>query len=128
MDLIFIGRDNGREFIRKTTPIFCKFLGPARLLQSAGLRKQLTKDAALDLFDGAFPGRHLSVEESFETFYDTLDGHWNWWVRIEGHFVDIPPEKKEACDAAVKAALATLDTPQGIPYTVHLLHVKVRQD
>src|ERR1700751_5623234 len=42
MDLFFIGRNNGREFIRATSPIFLKHMGPALLLQSAGMRKQLT--------------------------------------------------------------------------------------
>jgi hypothetical protein len=27
MDLFFIGRSNGREFIEQTTPIFLKYLG-----------------------------------------------------------------------------------------------------
>ncbi|TLY16731.1 MAG: methyltransferase domain-containing protein, partial [Nitrospirae bacterium] len=34
MDLFFIGRNNGHEFIRKTTPIFLKYMGPTLLLES----------------------------------------------------------------------------------------------
>jgi ubiquinone/menaquinone biosynthesis C-methylase UbiE len=127
MDLFFIGRDNGREFIQKTSSIFLKHMGPALLLDSARLRKQLTKEAAFQLFSGAFARPCLSVEERYTTYYDTLEGHWSWWVRIEGHFVKIPPEKKAACDREVREALQRLTEPQGIPYTIHQLHVEVRR-
>ena len=127
MDLFFIGRDNGREFIQKTSGIFLKYMGPALLLDSARLRKQLTRDAALQLFSGVFEPACLSVEESFRTYFDTLEGHWSWWVRVEGHFVKIPPEKKTQCDRDVRAALQALSEPRGIPYTIHELHVRVRR-
>jgi ubiquinone/menaquinone biosynthesis C-methylase UbiE len=126
MDLFFIGRNNGQEFIRKTTPIFLKYMGPVALLRSAGMRQQLTKDEALRLFGTAFPSHTVTVEESYDTYYDTLEGHWTWWVRIEGQLVEIPAQKRSECDEAVKAAMATLQTPEGIPYTIHMLHVKVR--
>jgi hypothetical protein len=35
-------------------------------------------------------------------------------------------EKREACDAAVRTAISTLATEKGIPYTIHLLHVRLR--
>src|SRR6266536_1906584 len=73
MDIFFIGRNNGREFIQKTTPIFLKHMGPGQLLDSARLRKQLTRDAALQLFARAFEARRLTVEESYDTYYDTLE-------------------------------------------------------
>jgi hypothetical protein len=91
------------------------------------MRKQLTRDATLRLFSSVFDPARLSVEESYQTYHDTLDGHWAWWVRIEGHFMRIPPEKKKACDEEVKAALSGLGTGDKIPYTIHQLHVKVRQ-
>lgn len=127
MDLFFIGRNNGREFIQKTTAIFWKYMGPARLLASARLRKQLTREEALGLFSEVFERGRLSVEESYETYYDTLEGHMAWWVRIEGHFVQISPEKRRKCDEAVQDALASLAEPLGIPYTIHLLHLQLRQ-
>ena len=127
MDLFFIGRDNGREFIRKTSAIFLKYMGPALLLDSARLRKQLTRQAASELFSKVFDPSRLSVEESFTTYYDTLEGHWSWWVRVEGHFVKIPQEKKAACDRDVRDALQSLAEPRGIPYTIHELHVKLRR-
>jgi ubiquinone/menaquinone biosynthesis C-methylase UbiE len=127
MDLFFIGRNNGREFIQATTPIFLKHMGPALLLESAKMRKQLTRDAAFKLFSQVFDPAKLSVEESFLTFHDTLEGHWAWWVRIEGHFMQIAPEKKKACDDEVKTAIAKLGSGNQIPYTIHLLHVKLRQ-
>jgi ubiquinone/menaquinone biosynthesis C-methylase UbiE len=126
MDLFFIGRNNGREFIRKSTPIFLKYMGPAGLLNSARMRKQLTREAAFQLFAKRFEPARLSVEESYETYYDTLEGHWGWWVRIEGHFVEIPPEKKQQCDGEVREALASLAGAEGIPYTIHQLHINVR--
>jgi ubiquinone/menaquinone biosynthesis C-methylase UbiE len=127
MDLFFIGRDNGREFIQKTSAIFLKYMGPALLLDSARLRKQLTREAAQDLFSTAFEPPRLSVEESLTTYYDTLEGHWSWWVRVEGHFVKIPAEKKAQCDRDVRLALQSLAEPRGIPYTIHELHVKLRR-
>jgi ubiquinone/menaquinone biosynthesis C-methylase UbiE len=127
MDLTFIGKHNGAEFIKKTSPVFFRYLKPARLIEAAALRKQLTLAEATELFRGAFDARDLTVEDSYHTYYDTLDGHWAWWVRIEGQMVDIAPEKKAECDEKVRAALATLETAQGIPYTVHLLHVRLRR-
>ena len=126
MDLFFIGRYNGREFIEKTTPIFWKYLGPKKLLESARLRKQLTRDAAFQLFAKIFDSSRLSVDESHDTYYDDLEGHWGWWVRIEGHFLEIPPDRKQACDQEVRAALQTLAAEKGIPYTIHQLHVRLR--
>jgi ubiquinone/menaquinone biosynthesis C-methylase UbiE len=126
MDLFFIGRNNGREFIQKSTPIFLKHMGPALLLDSARLRKQLTREAALQLFSRRFAPPRLSVEESYITYYDTLEGHWGWWVRIEGQLVRIPPEKREECDREVRDVLSTLAGEEGIPYTIHQLHVRVR--
>lgn len=127
MDLTFIGRNNGREFIQKTTPVFFKYMTPALMVEAVSLRKQPTLEAATALFVGAFAAPGLTVTESSHTYYDSLEGHWAWWVRIEGQFVNIPPEKKDECDRAVRAALATLATDNGIPYTVHLLHVRLRQ-
>lgn len=74
MDLFFIGRDNGREFIQKTSGIFLKYMGPALLLDSARLRKQLTRDAALQLFASVFEPSSLSVEESFGPITTRLMG------------------------------------------------------
>ncbi len=127
MDLFFIGRNNGREFIQRTTPIFLKYMGPALLLDSAQMRKQLKKEEAFRLFARAFSPPRLSVEESYDTYYDNLEGHWGWWVRIEGHFVQIPADKKENCNREVKDALLSLTDERGIPYTIHQLHVKLRQ-
>ena len=127
MDLFFIGRNNGREFIQRTTPIFLRYMGPARLLDSVRMRKQLREEEALRLFSRAFSLPQLSVEESYETYYDTLEGHWGWWVRIEGHFMQIPGAQREDCNRKVKDALLSLVEEKGIPYTIHQLHVKVRR-
>lgn len=67
------------------------------------------------------------MSERYETHYDSLEGHWGWWVRIEGHFIQIPPAKQLECDAKVKAAVASPENARGIPYTTHLLHVKLRR-
>jgi hypothetical protein len=96
------------------------------MIKAASLRKQLTVEQATKLFQAEFPSERLRVEESFLTYFDTLEGHWSWWVRIEGQFVEMAPEKREACDAAVRTAISTLATENGIPYTIHLLHVRLR--
>jgi ubiquinone/menaquinone biosynthesis C-methylase UbiE len=127
MDLFFIGRDNGLEVIQKTTPIFLKYMGPALLLASARMRKQLRKEQAFEVFARFFPRSQVSVEESYDTYYDTLEGHWGWWVRIEGHFMQLPPGKKRQCYQEVKSALITLADDRGIPYTIHQLHVRLRR-
>jgi hypothetical protein len=127
MDLFFIGRNNGREFIQATTRIFLKHMGPALLLESASMRKQLTKTAASQLFTQSFNPAQLSVEESYETYYDSLEGHWAWWVRIEGHFMRIPHGKRSACDHEARLAIANLVRSNHIPYTLHQLHVKLRR-
>ena len=125
MDLMFIGRENGKEFIRATTPVFFRYLRPAALLRAASLRHQLTIQETVQLFQSVFPADRLRVEESFHTYYDTLEGHWAWWIRIEGQLVEIPHEKKDACDVALREAISTLTTESGIPYTVHLMHVRL---
>ncbi|HEU4685795.1 MAG TPA: class I SAM-dependent methyltransferase [Nitrospira sp.] len=125
MNLVFTGRHNGKEFLRITTPIYLKYMGPTALLRSALRRKQLTKEAAGILFAAAFPSDHLVVHESYETYYDSLEGHWSWWVRAEGHFVDMPREQRERCDRDIKAGLMELVTDKGIPYTIHSLHVRI---
>jgi ubiquinone/menaquinone biosynthesis C-methylase UbiE len=127
MDLFFIGRDNGAEFIRQTSPIFLKYLGPALFLDSARLRKQLTRTEALQVFSEALSPERLSVQESYVTYYDALEGHLSWWVRIEGQFLKIPPEKRGDCDREVREALRSLEGAQGIPYTIHELHVRLNR-
>lgn len=127
MDLVFIGRWNGREFIKKTTPIFLKHMGLPSLLESATMRKQLSLEEALTLFGRRFRQPELSIEESYETYYDTLEGHWGWWVRIEGQFLKLPPGRRGTCDREVRTALAELATERGIPYTIHALHVRLRR-
>ena len=128
MDLFFIGRNNGREFIQATSPLFLKHMGPALLLESAKMRKQLTRDAAFRLFSRTFDPPQVSVEESYQTYYDTLEGHWGWWVRIEGHFMQIPRDKRRICNEEVRHAISSLEQADGIPYTLHQLHVQLRRD
>jgi ubiquinone/menaquinone biosynthesis C-methylase UbiE len=128
MDLFFIGRNNGRELIQRTSPIFLKYMGPALLLDSARMRKQLKREEAFELFATALPSEQLSIEESYETYYDTLEGHWGWWVRIEGQFIGIPADKREACNREVRNAMLSLAGEKGIPYTIHQLHVILRRE
>jgi len=127
MDLFFTGRNTGREFKAKTTPIFLKYMGPGFLLASASLRQHLTSSATEELFSGVFPENRLKVRESFHTCYDDIQGHWSWWrSRAAPHFVNIPEHKRGECDDKVREAIGSLATDQGIPYTVHLIHVEVR--
>jgi hypothetical protein len=51
-------------------------MGPGLLLHSAQMRKQLKKEEAFQLFATTLPPERLSVEESYETYYHTLESHW----------------------------------------------------
>lgn len=126
MDHFFIGRHIGREFIKATTPIFLRYMGPKRLLEVAAMRQYFTREEAEALFRRAFPSYDVEVTESFDTYYDTVEGHLGWWVRIEPQLLGIPQEKRAGCEAEVKAALAALDIGKGVPYTKHTLHARVR--
>ena len=95
-------------------------------IKRKGAKRGMTVEEAEALFRKGFRSPELSVTESYHTYFDTLEGHWNWWVRIEGQLVDIPETERAECDQAVKAAIATLATAEGIPYTIHLLHVQLR--
>ena len=59
------------------------------------MRKQLKKEEAFQLSAATLPQERLSTEESYETYYDSLEGHWGWWVRIEEQLVRIPGDKRE---------------------------------
>lgn len=128
MDHFFIGRDIGREFIRATTPIFMKYMGPKALLDAAKMRTQFTRDGAADFFGQRFGAKRIQVEEVYETYYDTVEGHLGWWVRIEPQLLAIPEAKKAACDRDIRTALAALDRGKGVPYTMHQIHVRLRAD
>lgn len=127
LDIYFVGRDTGHEFVTKTTPIFIRHMGLGWIVESAKMRKHLTRDETEQLFLNAFPSDRLQVDELRETHYDDLEGHWSWWVsRLSGHFAKMPPEKREQCDREAREAIAGLATADGIPFGVHLLHVRVR--
>jgi SAM-dependent methyltransferase len=125
-DLFFTGRHTGREFTRKTTPIFLKYLG-ARLLSSAQKRQHLTAESTRAAFRAHFDDDRLDVTESRKTYHDDLDGHWSWWVaRTAGHFRAMDQHKRQPCDRDIRQAIAELQEDQGIPYTVHLIHVSLQ--
>jgi hypothetical protein len=84
----------------------------------------LTRDETLTRFSKAFHPGQLTAQESYLTYYDTLENHLRWWVRVVGQFVSIPPAKRQQCDHEVRNAIATLEEPGGIPYTIHQLHVR----
>ncbi len=124
----FIGRDIGREFIRATSPIFLRYMGPKRLLEAATMRHQYTRDQAEELFGRVFGQDRVEATEVYQVYHDTVEGHLGWWVRIEPQLLGIPEEKKAACFDDVRRALAALDDGQGVPYTMHQLRVRVRLD
>lgn len=127
LDLIFTGRHSGTEFTPVISPIYAKYMGLDGLLASAKQRQALDADATRELFAPHFDDARLEVQDVYRTYYDTLDGHWGWWVRIEGHFSGIADDERAACDREVRAALASLETDAGIPYTMHMVHVRVRR-
>ncbi len=127
MELFFVGRDSGHDFVTKTTPIFLKHMGLAWLVESAKARKHLDLDQTLQLFLDCFAADQLTVDEEHRVYYDDLEGHWSWWVpRLGAHFAGMPQEKRDTCDREARAAIASLATPDGIPYQVHLLHVQLQ--
>jgi ubiquinone/menaquinone biosynthesis C-methylase UbiE len=126
MDLHFVGPDNGHEFNRVTTPLMRKYMGRSYMVTAAKMQQQISRERALELFAGALGREGLGVDESRRTYYDTLEGHWGWRVRIEGHFRRIPADKRAAFDAEVREAIECLSTERGIPYTIHRLHVRLR--
>jgi ubiquinone/menaquinone biosynthesis C-methylase UbiE len=125
IDLLFAGRWTGREFIRATTPVYMRHLGPALLFRAVGLRRQFTVPETVELFSRAFPQENVRVTESFETHYDTLESHMGWWIRFEGQLCGLPTDRLETCRTEVSQALSRLGTEWGIPYTTHLIHVEV---
>jgi ubiquinone/menaquinone biosynthesis C-methylase UbiE len=127
MDIFFVGPNNGHEFNRVTTPLMRKYMGRAYMAAAAKMQRQISREQALDLFRRVVGQEGLTVEESQRTYYDTLDGHWGWRVRIEGHFSRIPADKRRAFDAEVRDALQGLATERGIPYTIHELRVRLRR-
>jgi ubiquinone/menaquinone biosynthesis C-methylase UbiE len=127
MDIFFVGPNNGHEFNRVTTPLMRKYMGRAYMAAAAKMQRQISREQALDLFRRVVGQEGLTVEESQRTYYDTLDGHWGWRVRIEGHFSRIPADKRQAFDAEVRDALQGLATERGIPYTIHELRVRLRR-
>jgi ubiquinone/menaquinone biosynthesis C-methylase UbiE len=126
LDVFFAGRGTGPEFVAATSPILRRYLGFADWLMSAKLRVQLGPDEALEVFRRGLPEHEVHAHEQVETHYDTLDGHWSWWLRIEGHFTRIERSKRAKCFAEVRKALAKLETGAGIPYTTRILHVSTR--
>lgn len=126
LDLVFIGKDAGKDFLKKISPIYFKKLSARQVLDMASERLRLTVEEVEESFRPVFFERNLQVVETFETFFDTLEGHWSWWCRVEGLFRSMSAETRLECDIAAREALKSLETENGIPYTAHLFHVSVR--
>ena len=126
MDHFFNGRNIGCEFIRATTPVYLKYMRLRYLVEAARLRHRFTKDEALALFGETFGPDRVRVDEIYRTYYDTVEGHLGWWVRIQAQLLTIPAERRSECEREIRAALAALETDRGVPYTIHQLHVQVR--
>ncbi len=123
---LFIGKDTGKDFLRKISPIYFKKLSARQVLDMASERQRLTAEDVENAFRPVFGDRNLEVNETFQTFYDTLEGHWSWWCRIEGQFANMSEQTRQECDLAAREALKSLETEDGIPYTAQLLHVRIR--
>lgn len=123
LDLFFAARGTGHEFIAVTSDILRRYLGLRRWLESAKLRTQLTLEQAQEIFGKGLPGHRIEVRELVQTHFDTLEGHWAWWVRIQGHFADLEPAARSECFKEIRDALQGLQTDAGIPYTTRILHV-----
>lgn len=126
MDHFFIGRNMGREFIQATTPVFLRFMGPRALLEATMMRQHFTVESAQALFDRHFEAGRVQITESYTTYYDTVDGHLGWWVRIAPQLIAIPEEKRADFDAAIHQALGALGPADRIPYTMHTVRAHAR--
>jgi len=128
MDLFFTGRDTGKEFTRVTTPIARRYLGLQGLVNSTGIRVHMGREDAHQAFSRYFRPERLEVKESYRTYHDTLDKHWDWWTaRASAHFTGVPEAERADFEKALQDALAELQGEKGIPYTVHTIHVRVRR-
>lgn len=125
MDLFFNGCNNGRDFVRATTPVYSKYMGLRELVAAAKLRHQLPRDEAAALFGRAFGRDRVVADEVYATYYDTVEGHLGWQVRVAPQLLAIPAERREECDRELRAALAAIQTDQGVPYTIHQVRVRV---
>lgn len=125
MEILFVGKDAGKDFLRKISPIYFKKLSARQVLDMASERQRLTAEDTENAFSTAFGNRNLEVSETFPTFYDTLEGHWSWWCRIEGQFESMSPQERQECDNAAREALKSMETEKGIPYTAHLVYLRV---
>lgn len=130
MDLFFNGGKIGREFIQVTTPIYVRYMGLRYIVEAARTRHRFTKDQALALFSERFGTDRVQVDEVHRTYYDTVEGHLDCWVRFEPQMLPqllaLPAERRSECQRKIREALATLATDKGVPYTMHQLHVQVR--
>src|SRR2546426_8496269 len=95
----------------KTTPVFFKYMTLATMVEAVSLRKQLRLEEATALFREAFDSSGLTVTESYHTYYDTLDGHWGWWMRIEGQLVNVPSDQKTECNQRSEEHTSELQSP-----------------
>lgn len=125
MDLFFNGCDNGRDFIRVTVPVYAKYMSFKDLLAGAKLLQQLSRETTEALFATAFGKGRAAVEEVYKTYYDIVEGHLGWRVRVAPQLQAIPAQRREECDRELRTALAAIQTDEGIPYTIHQLHVHV---
>jgi ubiquinone/menaquinone biosynthesis C-methylase UbiE len=71
IDIIFSGRETGKEFIRKTTPVLFKHLSPKQIMDAALSQQRLTVETTKKAFGRAFSARNLTVSESYHTYYDS---------------------------------------------------------
>jgi ubiquinone/menaquinone biosynthesis C-methylase UbiE len=126
LDVFFAGRGTGQEFIGATSGILLRHLGLAGWLASAKLRNQLTLEQAREAFGRGMPGRAVQVRELVETHFDTLEGHWAWFVRLEGHFAGLDSAARSDCFREMRQALRGLQADAGIPYTTRILHASTR--
>jgi ubiquinone/menaquinone biosynthesis C-methylase UbiE len=130
MDHYFNGWNMGREFIQATTPVYMKYLGLRCIVEAARLRHRLTNDDTLALFAEQFGPDRVRVDDVYRTYHDTVEGHLGWWVRFEPQLLPqlstLPVERRRECGREIRAALAALETDEGVPYTMHHLHVQVR--
>ncbi|GAB6040932.1 SDR family NAD(P)-dependent oxidoreductase [Endothiovibrio diazotrophicus] len=123
IELFFVGRHTGGRFSEVTSEVLGRHLDWEERLGSARVMQSFDRAAVEALF--ARFGPALTVEESFPEVVAPLEAQLAWLIRMEGQFALLEGERRAAFDRDLRAALAELERDGGVPYTAHVLHVRV---
>ena len=123
LELFFVGRHTGGRFSQVTSEVLARHLAWEERLSSAQVMQSFDRAAVEALFSRFGPA--LRVVESFREVVAPLDAQLAWLIRMEGQLALLRGERRRAFDRELREALAELEQEGGVPYTAHILHVRV---